>query len=217
MTLWASSFSSCSMGSSPGWPDSQKNVLVGCNAFWMTFKMSHQLNLWPLSLTFSIAEGICVAAEKAKRIYRYMRWVFLHIYRITRGSKHLTFPLLRFPLAHLIWFHFCWPGCTAHHNEQQLHKVCLKPSWSKEKVPKLDKNNLLLRLQLQSSHQTANPIQAGNISPWQRADEGWPEGLCCGWLTGKQQRTRHTKEKSADVIKLSATKYAHKAGHECLW
>lgn len=70
-------------------------------------------------------------------IYIYMRWVFLHIYRITRGSKHLTFPLLRFPLAHLIWFHFCWPGCTAHHNEQQLHKVCLKPSWSKRKSAKV--------------------------------------------------------------------------------
>lgn len=79
----------------------------------------------------------CWKGKKDLYIYIYMRWVFLHIYRITRGSKHLTFPLLRFPLAHLIWFHFCWPGCTAHHNEQQLHKVCLKPSWSKRKSAKV--------------------------------------------------------------------------------
>lgn len=58
LTLWASSCSSCSMGSSPGWPDSQKkNVLLGFNAVWLTFRMSHQLNLSLLSHSLSVLLG----------------------------------------------------------------------------------------------------------------------------------------------------------------
>ena len=118
LTLWASSFSSCSMGSSPGVtrrPEKCVKVIVGCNAVSMTFKMSSQLNLQHLNLLYSrsVLLGESEPAslfEKGKILYIWgERWVFLTLQR--QSHRHLlTFPPSGPPCLYLIWFHFCRPG-----------------------------------------------------------------------------------------------------------
>lgn len=114
LTLWASSFSSWSMGSSPGvtkQPEECVKVTVGCEAVSMTFKnvKSAQppttLCLPSVLLRESEPESLLKKSQKKRDDLSCS-----HICRITQNKDSLTVCLLRLLFLHVIWFHLWWPG-----------------------------------------------------------------------------------------------------------
>ena len=111
LTLWASSFSSCSMGSSPGVtrrPEKCVKVIVGCNAVSMTFKMSSQLNLQHLDLLYS--RSVLLGESEPASLFE--KGKILYIYEVNAEfSSHykdnhtdICSPFPRQDLRVYIWF-----------------------------------------------------------------------------------------------------------------
>jgi len=59
---------------------------------------------------------------------------FSHIHRIAQDGNLLTCLLLGLLSAHLIWFHYCWPGWKLKlaTTVQQFHRMCFWQIWSGE-------------------------------------------------------------------------------------
>lgn len=172
LTLWASSFSSWSMGSSSGETEQPGKVTSGCADVLLRVNMSNEGNF------FTHSE--CCRESRSRRACSKSQnptWAFAHLLK-----RHTTT--------------FCSPiFCENFHlrggfdpspADLQTGENGIDITSGFRATGKGGKTSPP-QPPLRPSRPEATPARAGIVSPWQPADEWWPGGLCCGWLTGEQQ------------------------------
>lgn len=182
LTLWASSFSSWSMGSSSGETEQpEKSLRAAVLCCWESTCQMRETHL-----TFFYSLWVLPRESEQASLLKESKHDMSFRTSAEEAANNilLTGLLWELPSPCGTWSLPRWPATKGKldrlHEDTSVFtptgKGAKDHSWGSPPQPRL-----------QPSRSEANPVRAGIVSPWQPADEWWPGGLCCGWLTGRQQ------------------------------